>query len=580
MNTQLLIEPMSIQQLLDKNFFIPSYQRGYRWSPQQIKDFLNDIKEFEPKTNELGEKSWYCLQPLVIKPMDANAKTTFNLDESKDWYEVIDGQQRLTTLFLVVHYINEMWKGKQKLVEFSLRYQTRANSENFLKQLEVDEETDTVAINDQNIDFHFISTAYNTIHQWVMSFSDRLETLDTGEFESKLIRHTKVIWYETDSDSVEVFTRINVGKIPLTNAELIKALFLNNSNFADVKDKDKAKIKLKQLEIASEWDRIEYTLQHDSFWYFLNNKSTTTTRIEFIFDLIANKLEKSHDEFYTFRHFVEKLKESSIKEVWKQVKQCFQTLEEWYNDRKLYHKVGFLVATGSRIKDILDSSRGKSKSEFLNDLNQKICDAVISKDDISMLKYRSEKIRPILLLHNIQTMLNNENETNRFPFDRFKKEKWDVEHITAIAEEPPHTDKHKRDWLDEVRNFATKNVLKPELREQLEAVSLDLVNFDEFYRNFLKEFEDNQGEVDNINNLVLLDTHTNRSYKNAVFPMKRNTIIEREKAGIFVPICTKNVFMKFYSEDVSQMSFWGEKDKELYFSDLNNTINSLCNTSN
>ncbi|WP_075175524.1 DUF262 domain-containing protein [Acinetobacter indicus] len=135
MNTQLLIEPMSIQKLLDKNFFIPSYQRGYRWSPQQIKDFLNDIKEFEPKTNELGEKSWYCLQPLVIKPMDANAKTTFNLDESKDWYEVIDGQQRLTTLFLVVHYINEMWKGKQKLVEFSLRYQTRANSENFLKQL-------------------------------------------------------------------------------------------------------------------------------------------------------------------------------------------------------------------------------------------------------------------------------------------------------------------------------------------------------------------------------------------------------------------------------------------------------------
>ena len=61
----------------------------------------------------------------------------------------------------------------------------------FLKQLEVDEETDTVAINDQNIDFHFISTAYNTIHQWVMSFGDRLETLDTGEFESKLIRHTK-----------------------------------------------------------------------------------------------------------------------------------------------------------------------------------------------------------------------------------------------------------------------------------------------------------------------------------------------------------------------------------------------------
>ena len=577
MNTQLLIEPMNIQLLLDKNFFIPSYQRGYRWSPQQIKDFLNDIKEFDPKTNEIGEKTWNCLQPLVIKPMDTNTKIVFNLDETKDWYEVIDGQQRLTTLFLVVHYINEMWKGKQKFAEFSLKYETRANSEDFLKQLEVNDATDMVAINDQNIDFHFISTAYNTIHQWVKGFGN---SLNTGEFESKLIYNTKVIWYETDSDSVEVFTRINVGKIPLTNAELIKALFLNNSNFADANDKDKTKIRLKQLEIASEWDRMEYNLQNDSFWYFLNNKSTTTTRIEFIFDLIANKLEKTHDEFYTFRHFVEKLKDSNIKEVWKQVKQCFQVLEEWYNDRKLYHKVGFLVATGSRIKDIFDSSKGKSKSEFLNDLNQKIHDSVISKDDISTLKYRSEKIRPILLLHNIQTMLNNENETNRFPFDRFKKEKWDVEHITAIAEEPPQTDKHKRDWLDEVKNFAMKNVIKPELLDQLEIVSLDLLNFDEFYRNFLKEFEENKGEVDNINNLVLLDAHTNRSYKNAVFPIKRSTIIEREKAGVFVPISTKNVFMKFYSDDVSQMSFWGEKDKELYFSDLNSTINSVCNTSN
>lgn len=577
MNTQLLIEPMNIQLLLDKNFFIPSYQRGYRWSPQQIKDFLNDIKEFDPKTNEIGEKTWYCLQPLVIKPMDTYTKAVFNLDETQDWYEVIDGQQRLTTLFLVVHYINEMWKGKQKFAEFSLKYETRANSEDFLKQLEVNDATDIVAINDQNIDFHFISTAYNTIHQWVKGFGN---SLNTGEFESKLIYNTKVIWYETDSDSVEVFTRINVGKIPLTNAELIKALFLNNSNFADANDKDKTKIRLKQLEIASEWDRMEYNLQNDSFWYFLNNKSTTTTRIEFIFDLIANKLEKTHDEFYTFRHFVEKLKHSNIKEVWKQVKQCFQVLEEWYNDRKLYHKVGFLVATGSRIKDIFDSSKGKSKSEFLNDLNQKIHDSVISKDDISTLKYRSEKIRPILLLHNIQTMLNNENETNRFPFDRFKKEKWDVEHITAIAEEPPQTDKHKRDWLDEVKNFAMKNVIKPELLDQLEIVSLDLLNFDEFYRNFLKEFEENKGEVDNINNLVLLDAHTNRSYKNAVFPIKRSTIIEREKAGVFVPISTKNVFMKFYSDDVSQMSFWGEKDKELYFSDLNSTINSVCNTSN
>src|SRR5690606_41975657 len=77
-----------------------------------------------------------------------------------------------------------------------------------------------------------------------------------------------------------------------------------------------------------------------------------------------------------------------------------------------------------------------------------------------------------------------------------------------------------------------------------------------------------------ISNLVLLDARTNRSYKNAVFPVKRNTIIEREKEGTFIPICTKNVFMKFYSNSVNQMTFWGDTDREKYLSDIINTINT------
>ncbi|ENW27873.1 hypothetical protein F924_01682 [Acinetobacter lwoffii ATCC 9957 = CIP 70.31] len=86
MNTTLMIEPMNIQQLLEKNFFIPAYQRGYRWTPQQIKDFLNDINQFEPKINDKGEKSWYCLQPLVLKPMDRDSISINGLDiEKKRW---------------------------------------------------------------------------------------------------------------------------------------------------------------------------------------------------------------------------------------------------------------------------------------------------------------------------------------------------------------------------------------------------------------------------------------------------------------------------------------------------------------
>ena len=53
----------SVRNLLGMNFFIPSYQRGYRWTEQQVKDLLNDIKEFIDN----GTNNIYCIQPLVVK---------------------------------------------------------------------------------------------------------------------------------------------------------------------------------------------------------------------------------------------------------------------------------------------------------------------------------------------------------------------------------------------------------------------------------------------------------------------------------------------------------------------------------
>ena len=168
----------TINDLLKSNFFIPSYQRGYRWTEQQVTDLLNDINEFSPKEiPNSNEKTWYCLQPIVVK------------QKSENEWDVIDGQQRLTTIFLVIHYMNEMWKGKQKNNEFNLRFETRDKSQEFLENILVDENSDEVIINDENIDFHFISKAYSTIHNWVKS-NDKL---DTGNFESKFIHSSKVI---------------------------------------------------------------------------------------------------------------------------------------------------------------------------------------------------------------------------------------------------------------------------------------------------------------------------------------------------------------------------------------------------
>jgi hypothetical protein len=541
----------TINDLLKSNFFIPSYQRGYRWTEQQVTELLNDINEFSPKEIEnSNEKTWYCLQPIVVKKKEDN-----------EW-DVIDGQQRLTTTFLILHHLNQGYVENRRKKLFGLKYETRENSAEYL-QKELNGET----INDTNIDYYFISSAYKTICDW---FKSKGEQFDVNTFESKFNFSTKVIWYETSTndDSIDIFTRINSGKIPLTNAELIKALFLNSSNFAKA---DSEKLRLKQLEIASEWDRIEYALQDDSFWYFINkNENNLATRIEFIFNLMSDK--PSDDKYSTFHFFNEKFKIKSEKEIndnWQEIKKYFQTLEEWYNDRELYHKIGYLIAIGTNIKNILKEKIEKSKTEFSNWINQEI-ESKFKNVNLEEVEYNGRYVREILLLHNIQTMLNNENETNRFPFDRYKKESWDVEHIHAIATEVNVKIENQVEWLK--NNFIkTDNHQNEELNNRIEFIksgnTIDENEFEDIIDYVLGE-EDNS-----LRNLCLLDSGTNRSYKNDSFKEKRKKIIEREIEGTFIPICTKNVFMKYYSANVKDIEVWNENDRTSYFEKIQKVIN-------
>ena len=101
------IELKSVNELLGMKFFVPSYQRGYRWTEQQVNDLLNDVKDFKPENNKDNrEKTWYCLQPLVVRRMEENDPRFGEETDKKECYEVIDGQQRLTTIFIIINLID------------------------------------------------------------------------------------------------------------------------------------------------------------------------------------------------------------------------------------------------------------------------------------------------------------------------------------------------------------------------------------------------------------------------------------------------------------------------------------------
>ena len=619
------IELKSVSELLGMKFFIPSYQRGYRWTEQQVKDLLNDIREFLYNNNDpLG---YYCLQPIVVKEKETEIlkkiKEADSLDEVKDLlkgeWEVIDGQQRLTTICIILFYIN----GK---TPYSIDYETRDAFEDFLSDtkdkfiqydLKIDDDKTKQAFKEivkkeaqyDNIDFYHVFTTYCTIFNWF-----KMHEVDGKKYGDQLLNKVKFIWYESvDEDPIKVFTRLNIGKITLTNAELIRALFLNCSNFGNANDNH---LKLRQQEIASEWDYIEYTLQNDEFWLFLHNIGTDRpTRIDFIFDMICDKnpwnIDRKiigNDEQKTFRYFYEYFRcsgESSLVKCWGEVKKYFNTFMEWYNDLELYHYVGYLINPGNNKGEKLQDlyylwDCAESKEVFIQNLQNKIKDKIKGCNDLDS-QYEingSSKIlcRPLLLLHNIQSIVNQNNrlmskqEYNipvfyKFPFHLFKKENWDVEHIDSNTANGLEKEKDQKEWLKySVIGGDVSKELKERIR-QFVSQKDSAVAFDELCQKIESSrpssWKNPEHDKNKVWNFVLLDAGTNRGYGNAIFPAKRRCIIgkdmgktyivddglqmtEKEGAIAFVPPVTKNVFLKYYNTFVDNLREWSENDAKAY----------------
>lgn len=286
-----LIEIREINKLIKEKFFVPSYQRGYRWDKKQVRDLLDDIYEFMNKSNK-QDGEFYCIQPVVVL-------------RNGERCEVIDGQQRLTTIKIIHKYLNAK-------ATFDIEYATREGSKEYLENIGENYKEDIAS---NNIDYYFMQRAYRVVENWFEEMmKEKEETTLEMDFYVTLGKNCKVIWYEVkeDADAESIFTRLNVGKIPLTDAELIKASLLCSNNFAA----DDEKTHLRQLEIANEWDMIENTLQDDRFWYFINPKiNEMSTRIEFIFDAISRKTSSDND-YFTFKFFNDLLQEESIIDLW------------------------------------------------------------------------------------------------------------------------------------------------------------------------------------------------------------------------------------------------------------------------
>ena len=569
-------KPVPIVALLDMKFNIPTYQRGYRWTETHVNDLLNDIQNFIESFNRksIGTDDFYSLQPIVVK-----------WNKEKGSWNLIDGQQRMTSIFLVIKYFNCLGV-KVNLPQIG--YETRKNSEVYLNSLNIDtnnpdaepegrDSGNNLIDNNTNIDFRYMARAFAAINKW---FIEKGQLFDRYRFQGIFLHNTRVIWYELpdEEDETESFTKLNLGKIPLTNAELIKALFLNSSNFKN--DHTSAnEVKLEQIKIAAEWDRIENTLGNDEFWLFIHELDyNKPNRIDFIFDLIEqcnalnidlSKAKLGDDEYRTFRYFSEFFSQTktpncdfsvTIKENWKMVKKYFQIFEEWFNNLEIYHYVGYITAIkGSKAIPELITLWDKSTDieNFIGELKTYIKKNITTNinldqqyeieyvDDSGNTKRYPAKTsaKPIFLLHNILTVISqNRQLKNKEEYDE-RKEKWDVEHIDSNTENPLNELKDQKEWIAySFEELATSSdnyeALKNDVKKFIclpDETKEDEYNpkFTKLHDKILKQVK-SEGLQDNklknqIGNFTLLDSKTNRGYGNALFPTKRKWIIGKDQ---------------------------------------------------
>ncbi|WP_447782415.1 DUF262 domain-containing protein [Pseudomonas plecoglossicida] len=562
-------------------FWIPAYQRGYRWKPLQVTQLLEDIREFSQRRNPQPEE-FYCLQPLVIKATEQGP------------LEVVDGQQRLTTLLLILRHFNERLAEKYRQKLFTLDYETRPQLLSFLDQpSEINAES--------NVDYFYLFNAINTIEEW---FKNRSHEVD--EIKSTLLNKTRVIWFElaAQDNAVDAFTRLNVGKIALTDDELIRALFLKRGDASEVDTSSR------QLQIAHEWDQLEKALQADEFWYFLSNQQgRPQNRIGLLFELVAKAdgltTRMDQDEHSIFHAYSRKLKVTGATwKEWLRIKQTFMMLEEWFEDRTLYHIVGFLIHQGMDIAEICSLSLQTTKSAFERKLRKAVFIRTINDEDFNALKpealqlciserlaeleygRHSAEIRSLLLLFNIATLLDSPRSNLRFQFDSFKNGEWDIEHVRSIASSRPMRLHDQLNWLNLCLGYLEAKTLEEQgaqHRQLLNSIRAFIEQpkkaqsdqaFEVLYNKLLAFFQEkDETPTDHgIYNLTLLDKGTNRSYKNAVFAVKRKALLTLDQSGIFVPLCTRNVFLKCYSPQADNVMFWSKDDREAYKTEITRAL--------
>lgn len=555
-----------------EGYFIGPYQRGYKWKSEtmhgQVPVLLCDLYDAFLKSSNKGKSTEYYLQYITVKRVQHHHGF---------YFEVIDGQQRLTTLTLIFcvleWYFNEAnitKPSKDYLLSYSRYECNELNIFDEILEFCNNKQFAIEKVREQD-KFYMVQAV-----RCIKSFFDILKQNAAINFEPFIFyitENVKIILNKEDefTSAEEVFSSLNANKVPLTDTYLIKGLLLTKASRDGARKHFKEIIDQRSL-MAKNWDEMQnwFSRKEVGMYFFGNDNAGMDAALSLIRHMETNKVsevlkmfreqlvpvgKKNVGQYELFNLFHEQTTTAGdAVNYLTDIKHLYLRLRNWYEDNLLYNLVGFCLATGGKLTAFLYLDNAKT----LTFLQQHLQKQIEVKEGIENLMYPNKRIKNLLLAVSVfpEDVVDNTDSNYRFDFYSYATEGWSLEHI--FPQNPGNNSLNYKDDKDWLINLCKKNG-KEDIAKKIEndeEVSGDEISF--IYDVF--------PNVHILGNMALLSGRVNAALSNGLFNTKRKILLNKINSGSFVPKHTIDIFSKMLEvkPDANGDEFHFDKDLMLW----------------
>jgi hypothetical protein len=290
----------SIEEAFRECFYVvPDYQREYVWTDKEVHQLLEDINE----QIDAGSEREYFIGTVLVSPTD-----------QKGHYEVIDGQQRLTTFFLLLCALKHLFQGESQrqtiggLISVSYpdrdgetrtslklepRYENAGEVMAKLVELDADPQAVRSGIQASGIpsfgSLENLVNAYGTLYRYLKDNYD--DTSKLKKYWGYLAYNVVFIQISTDvSSALKIFETINERGVGLNPMDLLKNLLftqVKQTQFTQLKDEWKKITKPLEKEKEKPLRFLRYFLMAN--YTIKNDRGDAVVREDEIYDWFINK---------------------------------------------------------------------------------------------------------------------------------------------------------------------------------------------------------------------------------------------------------------------------------------------------